>query len=168
MMLGWSKNVWIFISRMIWVSMFSSRTFFFGIAFMATIIPVKISITKKTLPNFPSPIWRRILKLFFDNPFFSVPLVLPIFLEPAKNEGRVFSLLWVPNPKPWLDKGDFWWALPLKKASLLIPLLMLYHATAFSWSVIGLRYSSGRVCISEVAKLYRSRCLLSSSSELCL
>lgn len=137
MMLGWSKNVCIFIYLMNCTSRLSSIIFFLFIAFRATIIPVQISLAKKTLPNFPQPNLFKILKFYFEIADFYILLSLSGDLVWfLRKEGRVFSLRFpiISEFYPELAGKLLFLrlkSLPLQNDSLFIPFFKFYQLAFF-------------------------------------
>lgn len=95
MIFGWSRKCWIFNSLMNCTNKFYFRIFFFWTTFNATIIPLRYSFARKTVPNLPSPSLLIILKCSFWMPCLLI-LYLPGDLVWLRmKEGKVFSDLWV-------------------------------------------------------------------------
>lgn len=135
---------------------------FFYTDFKATIIPVKTSFAKKTLPNFPSPSRRIILKFslprrWLPNFGFSGDLV---WLR--RKEGRVFS--------------DRWEVISGESLELLLPEVRFFSRGSLGvprlcphppFSMLGLRCFSSLMGMSEAAILAGRPCKrLRSSSVL--
>ena len=102
MMLGWSRKVWIFSSRMNCVSRLSCTIFFLFIIFKATIMPVFRSLARLTVPNLPSP---RVLIILNDSLLSPLEASLSLsgdFVWFRIKEGNIFSDL---CPTRWSGEG---------------------------------------------------------------